>query len=135
MAVNQTHTPETAALSSELSAEQALGMIGMGLMQKLNQEGPGRWIWSDAEDGAAANLVELRQRLELTDLAIKTGAPLSTAEVTQLLGVRPGSEQVVRGGLRATRVSRNVWRLTQLDVESSQQTNAFKGEDRFRRRL
>ena len=46
MAANQTHTPETSALSSELSAEQALGMIGMGLMQKLNHDGPGRWIWS-----------------------------------------------------------------------------------------
>jgi hypothetical protein len=134
MAANQTHTPETSALSSELSAEQALGMIGMGLMQKLNHDGPGRWIWSDAEDGGAANLVELRQRLELTALAIKTGAPLSTAEVTQLLGIRPGSEEVERGGLRANRMSRNVWRLTSIDADSSQQANSFS-DDRFRRRL
>jgi hypothetical protein len=109
-------------------------MIGMGLMQKLNQEGPGRWIWSDTEDGGAANLVELRQRLELTSLAIKTGAPLSTAEVTQLLGIRPGSEQVERGGLRASRLSRNVWRLTQIGMDSSQSTSGL-GDDRFRRRL
>jgi len=109
-------------------------MIGMGLMQKLNQEGPGRWIWSDAEDGGAANLVELRQRLELTDLALKTGAPLSTAEVTHLLGIRPGSEQVERGGLRASRLSRNVWRLTQIGMETNQSTGGF-GDDRFRRRL
>ena len=134
MAANQTHSPETTSLSSELSAEQALGMIGMGLMQKLNQEGPGRWIWSDSEDGGAANLVELRQRLELTSLAIKTGAPLSTAEVSQLLGIRPSSEQVERGGLRASRLSRNVWRLTQIGMDSSQSTGGF-GDDRFRRRL
>jgi len=89
MPANPTQTPETSALRSELNAEQALGMIGMGLMQKLNYEGPGRWIWSDAEDGGSANLTELRQRLELTDLAIKTGAPLSTAEITHLLGVGP----------------------------------------------
>jgi hypothetical protein len=134
MAANQTHSPETTSLSSELSAERALGMIGMGLMQKLNQEGPGRWIWSDTEDGGAANLVELRQRLELTSLAIKTGAPLSTAEVTQLLGIRPGSEQVERGGLRASRLSRNVWRLTQIGMDSSQSSSGL-GDDRFRRRL
>ncbi len=134
MAANQTHSSETTSLSSELSAEQALGMIGMGLMQKLNQEGPGRWIWSDAEDGGAANLVELRQRLELTALALKTGAPLSTAEVTQLLGIRPSSEQVERGGLRASRLSRNVWRLTQIGMDSSASTGGF-GDDRFRRRL
>ena len=98
MAANQTHSPETTSLSSELSAEQALGMIGMGLMQKLNQEGPGRWIWSDAEDGGAANLVELRQRLELTALAIKTGAPLSTAEVAMsrhMPLVSPGAENAI----------------------------------------
>jgi hypothetical protein len=103
-------------------------------MQKLNQEGPGRWIWSDAEDGGAANLVELRQRLELTSLVIKKGAPLSTAEVTQLIGIRPGSEQDERGGVRATRLSRNVWRLTQIGMDSSQSTSGF-GDDRFRRRL
>ncbi len=134
MPANPTQTPETSALRSELNAEQALGMIGMGLMQKLNYEGPGRWIWSDAEDGGSANLTELRQRLELTDLAIKTGAPLSTAEITHLLGVRPGSEQVERAGIRASRISRNVWRLTQIENSPAQSTNPF-GDDRFRRRL
>ena len=134
MAANQTHRSETTSLSSELSAEQALGMIGMGLMQKLNQEGPGRWIWSDAEDGGAANLMELRQRLELTDLAIKTGAPLTTAEVTDLLGVRPSSELMERGGLRASRLSRNVWRLSQIGGDSSHSAGGFN-DDRFRRRL
>jgi hypothetical protein len=31
-------------------------------------------------------------------------------------------------------LSRNVWRLTQIDMDSSQSTGGF-GDDRFRRRL
>ena len=66
---------------------------------------------------------ELRQRLELTSLAIETGAPLSTSEVSKLLGVRPGSSKVERGGLIAKKISRNVWRLMKSSQEGSHWRN------------
>ncbi len=99
--------------STELNAEQALALVGMGLMQKLAASGELPWVWSEAEDGGSCDVAALRQRLELTQLALQTGAPLSTAEVTYLMGARPGSADVERGGLRARRVSRNVWKLSE----------------------
>ena len=98
---------------ADLNAEQTLALVGMGLMQKMAASGELPWIWSDAEDGGNCDVAALRQRLELTQLALQTGAPLSTAEVTYLMGARPGSAEVERGGLRARRVSRNVWKLSE----------------------
>ena len=85
----------------------------MGLKQKRAAKGELPGMWNDAEDGGSCDSGALRQRLELTDLALRTGAPLSTAEVTYLMGARPGGELVERGGLRARRLSRNVWKLSQ----------------------
>ena len=98
---------------ADLNAEQTLALVGMGLMQKMAANGELPWMWNDAEDGGNCDVAALRQRLELTQLALQTGAPLSTAEVTYLMGARPGSAQVERGGLRARRVSRNVWKLSE----------------------
>lgn len=95
-----------------IKPEQALALMSMGLMQKLAASGELPWMWSESEDGGNCDVAGLRQRLELTDLALRTGAPLTTAEVTFLMGARPGSEDVQRGGLRARRLSRNVWRLS-----------------------
>ena len=105
-----------AAAADELSGvkpEQALALVGMGLMRKMAANGELPWMWSESEDGGSCDVASLRQRLELTDLALRTGAPLSTAEVTYLMGARPGGEAVERGGLRARRLSRNVWKLSQ----------------------
>ncbi|MEB3320391.1 MAG: hypothetical protein VKI63_05580 [Cyanobium sp.] len=122
----------TEATAQGIKPEQALALIGLGLMQRLGESGAERpWIWSEAEDGGQADLASLRQRLELTQLALQTGAPLSTAEVTALLGARPGGAVVERGGLKARRLSRNVWKLTRL--EGSASGNAI--HDGFRRRL
>ena len=74
----------------------------------------------NAEDGGGkADLIALRQRLELTALAIETGSPLSTAEVSQLLGARPGAEKTQRGGLIARRITRNVWKLSKANGNDS----------------
>ena len=120
---------------TELNAEEALGLVSYGLMQRLAGEGHGElpWLQSQNHDKGQA-LQHLRQRLELTALALETGAPLSTAEVGFLLGARPGTEQVERGGLCAKRVSRNVWRLTKID-DSNATSGGSYGDDRFRRRL
>jgi hypothetical protein len=89
------------------------------------------WIWSEEDDGGAADLAGLRQRLELVQLALETGAPLSTAEVSLLLGARPGAPVVQRGGLRARRLSRNVWKLSRA-AEEGERGGFSEG---FRRRL
>jgi len=97
----------------DLKAEQALAWIGMGLMRKLIAEGDANsWLWAGEEGNGTVDVSSLRQRLELVDLAVRTAAPLTTAEVTHLLGARPGAPVVERGGLLARRRGRNVWILS-----------------------
>jgi len=115
--------------------EQALALVGMGLMQKMAANGELPWLWNEAEDGGSCDVSGLRQRLELTDLALRTGAPLSTAEVTYLMGARPGGEAVERGGLRARRLSRNVWKLSQAEAGASRDNVSFASFNDGRRRF
>jgi hypothetical protein len=115
------------AIDEGVKPEQALAFIGLGLMHRLgNAEASFAPLGGDP--GETADLAALRQRLELTDLAIRTGAPLTTAEVSALLGARPGAAEVERGGLVARRVSRNVWKL-------SRQGDRPQTDDAFRRRF
>lgn len=122
------------AMDQGVKPEQALAFIGLGLMQRMGtaQDTNFTTIWNESH-GEAADLQNLRQRLELTDLAVRTGAPLSTSEVAVLLGARPGTPVVERGGLIARRVSRNVWKLSR-SGESGDRTSPAYGEA-FRRRL
>ena len=119
MSTSSKNTSDSNTLPTELKAEQALGLIGLGLMQKMSREDGSAWNWAAEEYSEKTDLLALRQRLELTSLAIETGAPLTTAEVTKLLGARPGSTKTERGGLIARRISRNVWRLSRLDTDKS----------------
>jgi hypothetical protein len=123
------------AAQQGIQPEQALAFIGLGLMRKLASAGQQDlpWIWNEAEDGGQADLAGLRQRLELTQLALETGAPLSTAEVSLLLGARPGAATIERGGLVARRVSRNVWKLNRAAEAPERATSGFN--EGFRRRL
>ena len=85
MSTSEQNASNSNTLPSELKAEQALGLIGLGLMQKMSREGTSNWDWSTEGNGEKADLVALRQRLEMTALAIETGAPLTTSEpVTNL---------------------------------------------------
>jgi HAMP domain-containing protein len=112
------------AIDEGVKPEQALAFIGLGLMHRLgNTEASFSPLGQDGVE--TADLATLRQRLELIDLAIRTAAPLSTAEVTALLGARPGAAEVERGGLAARRVSRNVWRLSRL-ADRPQTDDAFR---------
>ena len=108
-------------LDTEINPEEALGLVSLGLMQKLSDKGIAHLNWLKEDE--KCDSYELRQRLELTSLAIETGAPLSTSEVSKLLGVRPGSSKVERGGLIAKKISRNVWRLIKSSQESSHWRN------------
>ena len=69
--------------STEINPEQALGLVSLGLMQKLSDKGINNLNWLKEDE--KCDTFELRQRLELTSLAIETGAPLSTTEVSKLL--------------------------------------------------
>ena len=121
MSATQPKGPKSNHSNAEINPEQALGLVSLGLMQKLTDKGIADLNWLKEEE--KCDTYELRQRLELTSLAIETGAPLSTTEVSKLLGVRPGSSKVERGGLIAKKLSRNVWRLIKSSQENSHWRN------------
>ena len=121
MSLSQPKESKNNTPNSEINPEQALGLVSLGLMQKLSDRGITDLNWLKEDE--KYDLHELRQRLELTSLAIETGAPLSTSEVSKLLGVRPGASKVERGGLIAKKISRNVWRLIKTNQENSHWRN------------
>ena len=121
MSVSQPKESNDKNLNSVINTEQALGLVSLGLMQKLSDKGITNLNWLKEDD--KCDLYELRQRLELTSLAIETGAPLTTSEVSKLIGVRPGGSKIERGGLIAKKISRNVWRLIKSSQESSHWRN------------
>jgi hypothetical protein len=126
----------TRALDEGVRPEQALAFIGLGLMRRMGGVGADGFAdWKESgEADHPVDLTGLRQRLEITDLAIRTGAPLTTAEVAQLMGARPGAPVVERGGLRARRLGRNVWKLSRSgDGERDDRSAGFS--EGFRRRL
>lgn len=121
----------TRALDEGVRPEQALAFIGLGLMRRMGSFGD----WKESgEADHPVDLGGLRQRLEITDLAIRTGAPLSTAEVAQLMGARPGAPLVERGGLTARRLGRNVWKLSR-SAEGDRDDRSGGFSEGFRRRL
>ena len=121
MSLAQPNESKDNTSNTEINPEQALGLVSLGLMQKLSDKGIADLNWLKEDE--KCDLYELRQRLELTSLAIETGAPLSTSEVSKLLGVRPGSSKVERGGLIAKKITRNVWRLIKSSQENSHWRN------------
>ena len=118
MASSQEKSISSSIGTDELSSEKTLGLVSLSLMQKLSQKDP-TFSWLIDENNESKNLNNLRCRLELTELALKTGAPLSTSEVSILMGAKPGKSKVERGGLLATKISRNVWKITKLNDENN----------------
>lgn len=57
-------------------------------------------------------------RLEAAERAIRSGLGLTTLEVSWIIGVKPGSSPLERGGIRATRTGWNCWRLSAVSGES-----------------
>ena len=118
MASSQKKSIESLTDKNELSPDQTLGLVSLSLMQKLSQKDPSfSWLIDDNKD--LRNMKNFRNRLELIDLAIKTGAPISTAEVSFLMGAKPGKSRVERGGLIAIKVSRNVWKIAKNSSENN----------------
>ncbi len=118
MASSQEKSISSSIGTDDLSSEKTLGLVSLSLMQKLSQKDP-TFSWLIDENNESKNLNNLRHRLELTELALKTGAPLSTSEVSILMGAKPGKSKVERGGLLATKISRNVWKITKLNDENN----------------
>jgi hypothetical protein len=122
--------------STGIAPEQALAALALGLIQRQSAAaGELSWSWEGAAEGEAAELRGLHRRLEVIQLALQTGAPLTTAEVTRLLGARPGAEQVERGGLIARRISRNVWKLLRSGEAGERPAAMVPFSEGFRRRL
>ena len=118
MASSQEKSISSSIGTDDLSSEKTLGLVSLSLMQKLSQKDP-TFSWLIDENNESKNLNNLRYRLELTELAIKTGAPLSTSEVSILMGAKPGKSKVERGGLLATKISRNVWKISKINDENN----------------
>ena len=65
-----------------------------------------------AESADSADPAPFLARLEAAERAIASGLGLTTAEVSWVLGVKPGSAEVIRGGIKASRTKINCWLLT-----------------------
>ena len=118
MTTSQKNQINSSSENKELNPDQTLGLVSLTLMQKLSQKDPSfSWLIDDNKD--SQNMKNLRNRLELIDLAIKTGAPISTSEVSFLMGAKPGKSRVERGGLVAIKVSRNVWKIAKNSNENN----------------
>lgn len=122
------------AIEQGVKPEQALAVVGLGLMRGMASTGAELPLLElDAEVEGTATVSNLKGRLEAISLAVQTGAPLTTQEVTLLLGARPGTAVVRRAGITAQRLSRNVWQLSRTSDERSTTSVGFS--DGFRRRL
>lgn len=122
MVTSQKKAPDSSASENKLSPDQTLGLVSLSLMQKLSRKDPS-FSWLGEMKPDQLNLKNLRDRLELTELAINTGAPLTTSEVSILMGAKPGKSKIERGGLLAIKVARNVWKLSKLGQGSSYYRN------------
>ena len=118
MATSQQKEPNNLESKKELSPDQTLGLVSLSLMQKLYQK-DSSFSWLEEEKSEKVNLKNLRDRLELTQLAINTGAPLTTSEVTALIGAKPGKSKLERAGLLATKIARNVWKISKTSQGNS----------------
>ena len=118
MGTSQKKEPSFSGIKTDLSPDQTLGLVSLSLMQKLYQK-DSSFSWLEEEKSEKVNLKNLRDRLELTQLAINTGAPLTTSEVTALIGAKPGKSKLERAGLLATKIARNLWKISKTSQGNS----------------
>ena len=78
MGTSQQKEPNNLESKKELSPDQTLGLVSLSLMQKLYQK-DSSFSWLEEEKSEKVNLKNLRDRLELTQLAINTGCLLYTS--------------------------------------------------------
>ena len=125
------------AIDQGVKPEQALAVVGLGLMRGMGGGADYGLPVFDADAGlhdGPQPLQAIKARLESIALAIETGAPLSTQEVTLLIGARPGHAKVRRAGVVADRIGRNLWQLRRSRGEEREVATTVFSEG-FRRRL
>jgi len=118
MGTSQKKEPNVSGSEKELTPDHTLGLVSLSLKQKLSQKDPS-FSWLEEDKIEKVNLKNLRDRLELTQLAIDTGAPLTTSVVTALIGAIPGKSKLERAGLLATKIARNVWKISKTSQGNS----------------
>jgi hypothetical protein len=126
----------TGAIDQGVKPEQALAVVGLGLMRGMGGADYGLPLFdseTSSQDGPIP-VQAIKARLESIALAIETGAPLSTQEVTLLIGARPGNAKVRRAGVVAERIGRNVWQLRRSRGDERETATPVFSEG-FRRRL
>ena len=64
------------------------------------------------ESAESADPAPFLARLDAAERAVRSALGLTTAEASWILGVRPGSTPLVRGGLTITRTGWNCWLIT-----------------------
>ena len=69
MGTSQKKEPNVSGTEKELTPDQTLGLVSLSLMQKLSQKDPS-FSWLEEDKIEKVNLKNLRDRLELTQLAI-----------------------------------------------------------------
>lgn len=113
---------DDAARLEEVAGKVAQKLVKIGevgaLARSLHTPQTQEMVSESAESVDDADGASLLQRMQAADLAARSGFPLTTAELTWVLGVRPGGAVVQRGGLEARRQSRNVWRLSAESADS-----------------
>jgi hypothetical protein len=82
-----------------------------GISAIVPAESDGAQGTAPVESDGVRQLEQLRTRLAALRDAAELGAPLTTAEVSVLLGARAGGVEVVRGRLRAVKQSHNCWTI------------------------
>ena len=90
-------------------ADLAGGLQRQPTRQTL-QTGP---IAASAPSADSGDTATFLARLEAAERAISSGLGLTTAEVSWILGVKPGLSPLTRGGITATKTGWNCWRLRQ----------------------
>jgi hypothetical protein len=100
--------------SSPMESDGSAALVPMdstGISRTDPMESDGIQAPGPMESDGVRQLEQLRTRLAALRDAVELGAPLTTAEVSALLGARPGGAEVVRGRLRAVREARNCWTI------------------------
>ena len=100
--------------AAPVESDGALAMVPMdsgGISRIDPVESAGIPAVAPVESDGFRQVEQLQNRLAALRDAVELGAPLSTAEVSLLLGARPGGDEVVRGRLRSVREARNCWTI------------------------
>jgi len=94
---------------ADFAAQHTVSLASLRTPQTLKKAAPPTSV--DSPDSSP-----FLARLEAAERAVGSGLGLTTAETAWILGVLPGSSPVTRGGITATRTSKNCWLLSKASL-------------------